>query len=117
MTAAKTINCTRCGGPTSGQHIFQGNHRHLPDCISFLKRYISELEPRAAFGDQCYQDRCENAYVEQSVVKRMDFEISRLMDVQRLNQQDIALLQKMQELGITDQDIHDTMPPKPCEER
>ena len=38
--------------------------------INDLQRAVSELEPRAAFGDQCYQDRCENAYVEQSVADR-----------------------------------------------
>jgi hypothetical protein len=62
--------CGRCGGGTAGQSTFRGDHRHFPDCIEFLKRRIAELEPRAAFGDQCYQDRCENAYVEQSVMQR-----------------------------------------------
>lgn len=38
--------------------------------VSNLQKAVSELEPRAAFGDQCWQDRCENAYVEQSVFKR-----------------------------------------------
>lgn len=44
--------------------------RAKDDCIAHLLRTVAELEPRAAFGDQCYQDRCENAYVEQSVVKK-----------------------------------------------
>ena len=61
-------NCERCGGPTEGQNTLGDSHRHFPDCIAFLKRCLSELQPRAAFGDQCYQDRCENAYVEQSIV-------------------------------------------------
>ena len=30
--------CERCGGPTRGQNVFGGNHRHYPDCIEFLKR-------------------------------------------------------------------------------
>lgn len=29
--------CNRCGGPTVGQNVLDGNHRHLPDCIAFLK--------------------------------------------------------------------------------
>lgn len=33
-------------------------------------RAIRSLKQRAEFGDQCYQDRCENAYVEQSVMKK-----------------------------------------------
>lgn len=37
-----------------------------------LEKKVLELEPRAFFGDQCYQDRCENAYVEQSVVKDIE---------------------------------------------
>ena len=66
------VRCGRCGGPLAGLNVWHGNHRHLTDCIEFLKKVIGELEPRAAFGDQCYQDRCENAYVEQSVVKRLE---------------------------------------------
>ena len=84
-----TMNCQRCGGPTKGQNVFKSNHRHFPDCIVFLLKYISELEPRAAFGDQCYQDRCENAFVEQTIVKRLDREIARLIDVQRLYKRQI----------------------------
>lgn len=68
------MSCQRCGGPTEGQNILRCDHRHFPDCIAFLKKGISELEPRAAFGDQCYQDRCENAYVEQSVLRRVKAE-------------------------------------------
>lgn len=33
---------------------------------------VASLEERAAFGDQCYQDRCENALIEASVVKRIE---------------------------------------------
>lgn len=36
------------------------------------QRKVTDLEKPAAFGWQCYQDRCENAYVEQSVVKRLE---------------------------------------------
>lgn len=36
------------------------------------ERILAELKPRYDFGDQCWQDRCENAYVEQSVVKRLE---------------------------------------------
>lgn len=39
-----------------------------------LNLAVKQLEPRAAFGDQCYQDRCENAYVEQSVMRRLEAE-------------------------------------------
>ncbi len=33
---------------------------------------LRSLEESAAFGQQCYQDRCENAYVEASVVKALE---------------------------------------------
>ena len=36
------------------------------------KQKVADLENPAAFGWQCYQDRCENAYVERSVVKRLE---------------------------------------------
>lgn len=36
------------------------------------QKKVADLEKPAAFGWQCYQDRCENAYVEQSVVKRLE---------------------------------------------
>lgn len=40
-------------------------------------RTIRSLAHRAAFGDQCYQDRCENAYVEQAVMKKAVAECAR----------------------------------------
>lgn len=56
------------------QNVFKDCHRHKDDCIAHLLLAIKQLEPRAAFGDQCYQDRCENAYVEQVVLKRVSNE-------------------------------------------
>jgi hypothetical protein len=70
--------CLNCGGPIDKQLTFEGAHRYKDDCIAHLKRRVADLEPRAAFGDQCYQDRCENAYVEQSVLKRVEQENDRL---------------------------------------
>lgn len=46
-------------------------YEKLQDEIERLTTIVSELEPRAAFGDQCWQDQCQNAYIEQSVVKRL----------------------------------------------
>jgi hypothetical protein len=36
-----------------------------------LADILNSLERDAAFGRQCWQDRCENAYVEASVAKRL----------------------------------------------
>lgn len=37
------MNCQRCGGPTKGQNVLKGNHRHFPDCIAFLKYEVTRL--------------------------------------------------------------------------
>ncbi len=37
--------------------------------LAELRKQISELEPRAAFGDQCWQDSCEGALVEATLLK------------------------------------------------
>jgi hypothetical protein len=37
--------CLRCGGPTTGQDIYDGRHRYFPDCIAYLK---AELAARPA---------------------------------------------------------------------
>lgn len=39
--------------------------------VAELERIVKELEPRAAFGDQCWQDQCEGALIEQTVVDRV----------------------------------------------
>ncbi len=62
--------CIICGGLMIKQNVLNGCHRNKDDCIAHLRLAVKQLEPRAAFGDQCYQDRCENAYVEQSVMDR-----------------------------------------------
>lgn len=41
------------------------------DDANNLVLILNSLEESSAFGQQCYQDRCENAYVEASVVKRL----------------------------------------------
>ena len=40
--------------------------------LAVEKKKVAALEKPAAFGWQCYQDRCENAHVEQSVVRKME---------------------------------------------
>ena len=76
--------CETCRGPMEGQNIFDGSHRHKDDCIAYLKRAVDSLTERAAFGDQCFQDRCENAYVEQSV---RDAELAALRaEIERLRE-------------------------------
>jgi ATP-dependent protease Clp ATPase subunit len=40
-------------------------------------REIRSLKNRAEFGEKCYQDRCENAYVEQSVLQKAVSETAR----------------------------------------
>ena len=40
--------------------------------LAVEKKKVADLEKPAAFGWQCYQDRCENAYIEQSVVRKME---------------------------------------------
>ena len=72
--------CTRCGGSTVQLLTLMGAHRNLQYCVAELKRQVAELTPRATFGDQCYQDRCENAFVEQSVVKRLERQVAWLKD-------------------------------------
>lgn len=42
--------------------------------IERLKMVEGALEGPAKFGWQCYQDRCENAYIEASVVKKLEAE-------------------------------------------
>ena len=37
------MNCSVCGESTQGQNIFNGSHRHLPDCIGRLKAKIAKL--------------------------------------------------------------------------
>jgi hypothetical protein len=47
--------------------------------IQALYRENAELREKAAFGEQCYQDRCKGAYVEASVVKRLEAERAALL--------------------------------------
>jgi len=48
------------------------------DRIAALEAENAELKVNAEFGMQCYQDRCEGAYIEVSVVKRLEAENKRL---------------------------------------
>jgi hypothetical protein len=66
----KEATCIVCEGPTLHQEVYNGAHRFKADCISYLQTCVKHLTERAAFGDQCYQDRCEGAFVEQSVMQR-----------------------------------------------
>lgn len=50
----------------------------LDDILGDALNEIKALEESSRFGEQCYQDRCENAYTPQTVVKRMQHEIDRL---------------------------------------
>jgi len=49
-----------------------------PDDAQRLVAILNSLEEAAAFGVACYQDRCENAYVEASIVRKMEEELSGL---------------------------------------
>lgn len=44
--------------------------------LAVEKKKVADLEKPAAFGWQCYQDRCENAYIEQSVVRKMEAQLA-----------------------------------------
>lgn len=48
------------------------------DRIAELEAENAELKVNAEFGMQCYQDRCEGAYIEVSVVRRLEAENKRL---------------------------------------
>lgn len=61
--------CVSCGKPWT-EH----------DGVQLLCRQVQELTEPAAFGWQCYQDRCENAYVEASVVKRLEQQLATLRE-------------------------------------
>ncbi len=50
----------------------------FPEDADQLADILNLLEERAEFGLQCYQDRCENAYVEASVVKVLRRELDTL---------------------------------------
>ena len=49
----------------------------LPDGADELVSILNALEEKAEFGNQCYQDRCENAYVESSVIKKIEADIAK----------------------------------------
>lgn len=61
----------------------------LDDILGDALNAIEALEESARFGEQCYQDRCENAYSPQSVVKEMEAEIERLRN---LNNRALAII-------------------------
>jgi hypothetical protein len=42
-----------------------------PDDAAQMCLLLNHLESEAAFGQQCYQDSCENAYIHATVVKRI----------------------------------------------
>lgn len=46
----------------------------LPDGADELVAILNALEEKAEFGNQCYQDRCEGAFTEVSVVKKLEAE-------------------------------------------
>ncbi len=50
----------------------QMNGRDFAVKCEMADREMTSLVQRAAFGDQCWQDRCEGALIEASVVKRID---------------------------------------------
>jgi predicted nuclease with TOPRIM domain len=69
----------------------------MRELLAEYQQREAELLPRAKFGDDCYQDRCENAYVEFSVVKRLEEERDQLAaEVEHLEDQ---LDQRISELA------------------
>lgn len=46
-----------------------------------LKKQISDMKEMHDFGWKCYQDRCEGAYIESSVVKKLEKEKAELIEV------------------------------------
>lgn len=59
-------------------------HRDGKHVIAELNRLAieaRELKEPAAFGYQCYQDRCEGAMIEASVVKRLDKRLARVAEI------------------------------------
>jgi len=50
------------------------------DKIAALEAKVRELEPRAAFGDQCFQALAEGSLIEQTVVNRIRKELKAQAD-------------------------------------
>lgn len=59
-----------------------------------LSRSIKELEPRAAFGDQCIQDDYEGALVPVSVVKELSRQLANTQSELALSDAEKALAEK-----------------------
>jgi len=64
-------------------HKIEGGQDPVAQLKSWLDAWIKTQEEMVAFGWQCYQDRCENAYVEQSVLKRLDQEHRAIIEIGR----------------------------------
>lgn len=66
---------TRMAEATNRWREATGNHEILPDLgnlLEWMLRSMDSMQERCEFGNQCYQDRCEGALVEASVVKRLE---------------------------------------------
>lgn len=46
-------------------------HAATPDSADAFVRALNSLQESSDFGQQCWQDQCENAYIEASVHKRV----------------------------------------------
>lgn len=82
-------------------------HEAMVACLEKLVAEVERLRPHAEFGVQCYQDRCENAYVESSVLKAVEVKLGHMRralgDIEmapRILHQD-NLVEKMQALART----------------
>lgn len=80
---AASDDCATAEAMTSDRCPGCGTLWQLHDGPTLLCRRIASLEESAAFGLQCYQDRCENAYVETSVVKRLEQQLATLRESMR----------------------------------
>jgi hypothetical protein len=66
--------------PTHGEWCARKANAKRDAELERLRAEVESLKEPAAFGWQCYQDRCENAYIEASVVKRVESDNARLRE-------------------------------------
>ena len=57
-----------------------GDWSHIYSLLHECLKSFQYMHDAKCFGEQCYQDRCENAYVEASVVKRLEQQLVTLRE-------------------------------------
>lgn len=57
-----------------------GDWSHIYSLLDECLKSFQYMHDAKCFGEQCYQDRCENAYVEASVVKRLEQQLVTLRE-------------------------------------